>query len=180
LALLCTIGYEGYATAEWLAALRAQGVETIIDVRDLPLSRKRGFSKSQLRESLEAVGIEYLHVRALGNPRQYREALHQEWSSALSRASSLSCLTASDKHLTRFWSTPSKSEFVCSAMRRTLPAVTAVLSPKSCAEWDQDSSRLCTFAMTSQCRPKVPLTVAVCRDYTAGISDPCSVVPGRQ
>ena len=48
-----------------------------MDVRDLPLSRKRGFSKSQLRESLEAVGIEYRHVRALGNPRQYREALHQ-------------------------------------------------------------------------------------------------------
>jgi uncharacterized protein (DUF488 family) len=77
LALLCTIGYEGYATTEWFAALRGHGVETVIDVRDLPLSRKRGFSKSQLRESLEGVGIDYLHIRALGNPRQYREALHQ-------------------------------------------------------------------------------------------------------
>jgi uncharacterized protein (DUF488 family) len=77
LALLCTIGYEGYATSEWLAALQAQRVETIVDVRDLPLSRKRGFSKSQLKESLEAIGVEYLHVRALGNPRTYREALHK-------------------------------------------------------------------------------------------------------
>jgi uncharacterized protein (DUF488 family) len=76
MAVLCTIGYEGYATSAWLSTLLENNVETVVDVRDLPLSRKPGFSKSQLMRSLEAVGIDYVHVRALGNPRQYRDALH--------------------------------------------------------------------------------------------------------
>jgi hypothetical protein len=32
---LCTIGYEGYATSEWLATLQEQRVETVIDERAL-------------------------------------------------------------------------------------------------------------------------------------------------
>jgi uncharacterized protein (DUF488 family) len=75
LASICTIGYEGYKAADWVSALLEHDVQTVIDVRDLPLSRKPGFSKSQLARSLEVVGIDYVHVRALGNPRQYRDAL---------------------------------------------------------------------------------------------------------
>lgn len=44
-----------------------------MDVRELPLSRRRGFSKTALGEALGAVGIEYVHVRALGNPKPNRE-----------------------------------------------------------------------------------------------------------
>ena len=72
---LGTIGYEGFDHSEWISALAQNEVQAVIDVRDVPLSRKRGFSKSQLAASLESAGIEYVHVRALGNPREYREAL---------------------------------------------------------------------------------------------------------
>ena len=45
-----------------------------MDVRDLPLSRRAGFSKSTLRASLEAVGIEYVHLKGLGTPKEGRLA----------------------------------------------------------------------------------------------------------
>ena len=53
-----TIGYEGATMAEFLAALRSAGVERVIDVRALPLSRRPGFSKSPLRGALEEAGID--------------------------------------------------------------------------------------------------------------------------
>ena len=66
---LLTIGYEGAAVEDVLAALKEAGVEVLIDVRELPLSRKKGFSKKAL-----AGGIDYLHLRDLGNPKAGREA----------------------------------------------------------------------------------------------------------
>ena len=44
------------------------GVERLIDVRELPISRRRGFAKTALGEALAAEGVEYLHMRSLGNP----------------------------------------------------------------------------------------------------------------
>jgi uncharacterized protein (DUF488 family) len=67
-ARLFTIGYAGKALAEFLAQLVAAGVTRVVDVRALPLSRKKGFSKSALAEALAGAGIEYVHVRAAGNP----------------------------------------------------------------------------------------------------------------
>jgi len=58
-----TIGYEGTTMDEFLAALKAAGVERLIDVRALPLSRRPGFSKSPLRAALEEVGIKYVHLK---------------------------------------------------------------------------------------------------------------------
>lgn len=69
-----TIGYEGSRVDEFVATLRGAGVETLIDVRDLPLSRKPGFSKSALAEKLEANGIAYVHLKGLGDPKPGREA----------------------------------------------------------------------------------------------------------
>lgn len=69
-----TIGYEGATVEEFLAALTAAGVERVIDVRALPLSRRPGFSKSPLRAALEEGGIEYCHLKALGTPAAGREA----------------------------------------------------------------------------------------------------------
>jgi uncharacterized protein (DUF488 family) len=71
---LLTIGYEGHGTPESLVErLAAAGVRRLIDVRELPLSRKRGFSKTALSRSLGEAGITYEHVRALGNPKRYRD-----------------------------------------------------------------------------------------------------------
>ncbi|MEO6214768.1 MAG: DUF488 domain-containing protein [Sphingomonas sp.] len=69
-----TIGYEGATMADFLAALSAAGVERVIDVRALPLSRRPGFSKSTLAASLAEVGIAYIHLKALGTPKPGRDA----------------------------------------------------------------------------------------------------------
>jgi uncharacterized protein (DUF488 family) len=69
-----TIGYEATTMADFLAALRAAGVERVIDVRALPLSRRPGFSKSSLAASLAEAGIDYVHLKALGTPKRGRDA----------------------------------------------------------------------------------------------------------
>jgi uncharacterized protein (DUF488 family) len=69
-----TIGYEGATVPEFVAALKKAGVERVIDVRALPLSRRPGFSKTPLRGALEEAGIEYLHLKALGTPADGRAA----------------------------------------------------------------------------------------------------------
>ena len=66
---LFTIGYEGATQPDVIARLKAAGVETLVDVRAVAASRRAGFSKTILGESLKAEGIDYLHLRALGTPR---------------------------------------------------------------------------------------------------------------
>jgi uncharacterized protein (DUF488 family) len=69
-----TIGYEGATQAEVIGALRAAGVEQVIDVRAVPASRRPGFSKNILAAGLREVGIDYVHLKALGTPAEGREA----------------------------------------------------------------------------------------------------------
>ena len=69
-----TIGYEATTMTDFLAALRSAGVERVIDVRALPLSRRPGFSKSSLAASLAEAGIAYVHLKALGTPKRGRDA----------------------------------------------------------------------------------------------------------
>jgi uncharacterized protein (DUF488 family) len=69
-----TIGYEGVAQADLVAALAAAGVETLIDVRAVPLSRRPGFSKNVLAAGLKDAGIDYLLLKPLGTPPEGREA----------------------------------------------------------------------------------------------------------
>ena len=78
--LLQTIGYEKASLAEVLAALKAAGVATLIDIRDRPQSRRAGFSKRQLQAAIEEAGMRYVHLKALGTPPEGREANHRrEW-----------------------------------------------------------------------------------------------------
>src|SRR5436853_1028101 len=69
-----TIGYEGTTVGEFVAALQQAGVERIIDVRALPLSRRPGFSKTALSGALAEAGIDYVHLKALGTPSEGRTA----------------------------------------------------------------------------------------------------------
>lgn len=71
---LFTIGYEKARLADVVAALSGAGVTTLIDVRDRPISRRPGFSKHQLAAAVEAAGIRYLSLRALGTPPEGRLA----------------------------------------------------------------------------------------------------------
>jgi uncharacterized protein (DUF488 family) len=80
-----TIGYEATTMAEFLAALKAAGVERIIDVRALPLSRRPGFSKTPLRNALDEAGIDYVHLKALGTPADGRSAARAGKQSELER-----------------------------------------------------------------------------------------------
>ena len=72
--MLHTIGYEGAALPDMLATLLEAVVNHVIDVRELPQSRRPGFSKNALSSALAEVGIGYRHVRALGDPKPGREA----------------------------------------------------------------------------------------------------------
>jgi len=69
-----TIGYEGTTVPEFIAALQSAGVQRVIDIRALPLSRRPGFSKSPLKAALAEAGIEYVHLKALGTPSEGRTA----------------------------------------------------------------------------------------------------------
>jgi uncharacterized protein (DUF488 family) len=69
-----TIGYEGATQAEVIARLKTAGVQLLVDVRAVASSRRAGFSKTVLGESLEAEGIDYDHLRALGTPKAGRDA----------------------------------------------------------------------------------------------------------
>lgn len=71
---LYTIGYEKARLADVVATLAASGIATLIDVRDRPISRRPGFSKHQLAAAVEAAGIGYRHLQALGTPPEGREA----------------------------------------------------------------------------------------------------------
>jgi uncharacterized protein (DUF488 family) len=64
---LFTIGYEGLALDQFLAQLKAEKIGRLVDIRMVPASRKRGFSKGPLSIALGAEGIEYVHVRSAGN-----------------------------------------------------------------------------------------------------------------
>lgn len=72
--LLATIGYESAPQARVIETLKAAGVEVLIDVRAVAASRRAGFSKTLLASSLQDAGIEYVHLRALGTPKEGRMA----------------------------------------------------------------------------------------------------------
>ena len=71
---LATIGYESAPQARVIETLKAAGVEVLIDVRAVAASRRAGFSKGLLSSSLQDAGIEYVHLRALGTPKEGRMA----------------------------------------------------------------------------------------------------------
>jgi uncharacterized protein (DUF488 family) len=54
--------------------LRHASIDVLIDVRDVPLSRKKGFSKNGLAQILADADIEYVHLKGLGDPKDGRDA----------------------------------------------------------------------------------------------------------
>jgi uncharacterized protein (DUF488 family) len=71
---LATIGYETDTLDGMIARLKAAGVETVVDVRAVAASRRPGFSKTMLGNSLRAQDIDYVHLRPLGTPKAGRDA----------------------------------------------------------------------------------------------------------
>jgi uncharacterized protein (DUF488 family) len=60
-------------SAAFAQHLGGAGIERLIDVRDLPISRRRGYAKTALSEALADAGVEYVHAKALGNPKPFRD-----------------------------------------------------------------------------------------------------------
>ncbi|MBN1764321.1 MAG: DUF488 domain-containing protein [Sedimentisphaerales bacterium] len=74
---LFTVGYEGYHIDGFIAHLKNHSINCLLDVREIPLSRKKGFSKSALAQRLQKEKITYLHLKALGSPKPIRNKLKE-------------------------------------------------------------------------------------------------------
>jgi uncharacterized protein (DUF488 family) len=72
-----TIGYEGLDTKQFITHLNYHGVDVVADIRKLPVSRKKGFSKSALKETLGDKNIDYLNFQPLGAPKSLRDELYR-------------------------------------------------------------------------------------------------------
>lgn len=75
---IVTIGYEGADFDDFLSTLDVFSVTTLLDIRELPMSRRRGFAKTALREGLASVGIDYRHEPRLGSPKAIRHQLRDD------------------------------------------------------------------------------------------------------
>jgi uncharacterized protein (DUF488 family) len=73
-AVIRTIGYEKSGFGDFARTLKDAGVTRVLDVRELPLSRRAGFSKRQLAAGLAECGITYSHLKGLGTPKDGRVA----------------------------------------------------------------------------------------------------------
>lgn len=71
---LFTIGYEQTTPDAFLDELARAEIGLVVDLRAVAASRRPGFSKRQLAAALDERGIAYLHLRALGTPKEGRLA----------------------------------------------------------------------------------------------------------
>ncbi|MGH2966125.1 MAG: DUF488 family protein [Solirubrobacterales bacterium] len=71
---VASVGYERHKDNREFARMLADArVERLVDVRELPISRRRGYAKTALGEAVAEFGIEYVHMKALGNPKPLRD-----------------------------------------------------------------------------------------------------------
>lgn len=93
---LYTIGYEGSTQAALLQTLVYHDVQTVLDIRELPQSRKPGLSKTALSLAAAGYGMQYAHLRALGTPRDIRYQRKIDHDEAAFRAGFLTYLATQD------------------------------------------------------------------------------------
>ncbi len=74
-----TIGYQGASADELVDVLRDSGVDTVIDTRRNPQSRKAAFRRRALEARLTSEGISYQSMPSLGVPREFRDLAKTDW-----------------------------------------------------------------------------------------------------
>jgi uncharacterized protein (DUF488 family) len=75
-ATLHTIGHSTRTLDELVSALKAHGIETLVDIRAFPMSRRLPhFNREALEEELQKRGIRYLWMKSLGG---YRKATRED------------------------------------------------------------------------------------------------------
>ena len=76
MAVLYTIGHSTRSLEELISALRAHKIQTLVDIRAFPMSRRLPqFNRDSLEQSLPAAGIRYQSMTALGG---YRKKILEE------------------------------------------------------------------------------------------------------
>lgn len=70
---LFSLGYEGLTIDKYLDKLIQNEIEILFDVRNNPISRKYGFSKTKLQQFTRAINIQYIHIPELGIPSEIRK-----------------------------------------------------------------------------------------------------------
>lgn len=76
-----TIGHSTRSIEEFLALLKAHGIEEVVDVRTIPKSRRNPqFGQDMLAAALKKEGIAYVHHAALGGLRRpSKESINTGW-----------------------------------------------------------------------------------------------------
>ena len=71
MATLYTIGHSTRTLEEFIAALQAHSIKTLVDIRSFPMSRRLPhFNREALEKSLAGSGIHYVWMPALGGRRK--------------------------------------------------------------------------------------------------------------
>ena len=71
MATLYTIGHSTRTLDELVSALQAHGIETLVDIRAFPMSRRLPhFNRESLESELPKHGIRYIWMRSLGGYRK--------------------------------------------------------------------------------------------------------------
>ena len=82
MAIVYTIGHSTRTLEELIAALRAHQIETLVDIRAFPMSRRLPhFNRELLEKNLPAAGLRYVWMKALGGYR--KKALEESPNVAL-------------------------------------------------------------------------------------------------
>jgi uncharacterized protein (DUF488 family) len=76
-AIFFTIGYQSHTLQSFVRLLKSKRIQLLVDVRQNPISRKPGFSKSRLSIEMPLRGIEYVHYPSLGTPPPIRSIYFQ-------------------------------------------------------------------------------------------------------
>ena len=86
MATLYTIGHSTRTLEELIAVLRTHKIETLVDIRTYPMSRRLPhFNRESLEKALPEVGIQYVWMKELGGRR--KKSLEESPNVALRNAS---------------------------------------------------------------------------------------------
>jgi uncharacterized protein (DUF488 family) len=82
--IILTVGHSTHPIGEFIDLLNAHGVKRLVDVRTVPRSRHNPqFNREDLRESLRAAKISYLHLPKLGGLRHaHKNSINAGWRNA--------------------------------------------------------------------------------------------------
>jgi uncharacterized protein (DUF488 family) len=81
--IIYTIGHSTRAIDEFIALLKENEIEVLVDVRTIPMSRRYPhFNQENMARSLPEAGIEYIHMPALGGRRGKRKDLVEPHNNA--------------------------------------------------------------------------------------------------